>query len=248
MEDSSWDYWHSEQLVLCRDDTVGLRAAIAIDDTTLGPGLGGVRCVAYPSDQAAIVEAQRLAAAMTLKNAFAGLPFGGAKSVIIAPAPEFNRRALMERFGEFVRRTGGAYLPGVDMGTSIDDLQAMGDAGADVSCNHEDPSPWTAVGVAAVGPRCCRARRQPQGHRGHTHPDPGRRTRRRRTCPRPGRRRRADRGLRHRHRARRGSRGSGRRQHRSGRPTRSRRRATCSRPARSPRSSRPTRPRCCSAG
>ncbi len=149
MEDSSWDYWHSEQLVLCRDDTVGLRAAIAIDDTTLGPGLGGVRCVGYPSDQAAIVEAQRLAAAMTLKNAFAGLPFGGAKSVIIAPAPEFNRRALMERFGEFVRRTGGAYLPGVDMGTSIDDLQAMGDAGADVSCNHDDPSPWTAVGVAA---------------------------------------------------------------------------------------------------
>jgi leucine dehydrogenase len=150
MEEGSFDYWHSEQLVLCRDDALGLRAVIAVNDTTLGPGLGGVRCVRYPSDAAAITEAQRLAAAMTLKNAFAGLPFGGAKSVILAPDPKFDRRALMQRFGEFVIRTGGAYLPGVDMGTSVEDLQAMADIGADVSCNDEDPSPWTALGVAAA--------------------------------------------------------------------------------------------------
>jgi leucine dehydrogenase len=87
---------------------------------------------------------------MTLKNAFAGLPFGGAKSVIEAPDPAVDRHALMQRFGEFVIRTGGAYLPGVDMGTSVADLQAMADIGADVSCNHEDPSPWTALGVAAA--------------------------------------------------------------------------------------------------
>ena len=150
MEEGSFDYWHSEQLVLCDDDARGLRAVIAINDTTLGPGLGGVRCVHYPSDAAAITEAQRLGAAMTLKNAFAGLPFGGAKSVILAPDRGVNRRALMQRFGEFVIRTGGAYLPGVDMGTSVADLQAMADIGADVSCNDEDPSPWTAIGVAAA--------------------------------------------------------------------------------------------------
>lgn len=150
MEEGTFDHWHSEQLVLCNDDARGLRAVIAIDDTTLGPGLGGVRCVRYPSDAAAITEAQRLAAAMTLKNAFAGLPYGGAKSVIIAPEQGVNRSALMHRFGEFVIRTGGAYLPGVDMGTSVDDLQAMADIGADVSCNDEDPSPWTALGVAAA--------------------------------------------------------------------------------------------------
>lgn len=150
MEEGSFDYWHSEQLVLCHDDALGLRAVIAINDTTLGPGLGGVRCVRYPTDAAAITEAQRLAAAMTLKNAFADLPFGGAKSVIMAPDPKVDRRALMQRFGEFVIRTGGAYLPGVDMGTSVDDLQSMADIGADVSCNDEDPSPWTALGVAAA--------------------------------------------------------------------------------------------------
>lgn len=150
MEEGSFDHWHSEQLVLCHDEARGLRAVIAINDTTLGPGLGGVRCVRYPTDADAITEAQRLAAAMTLKNAFAGLPFGGAKSVILAPDPSVDRRALMQRFGEFVIRTGGAYLPGVDMGTSVEDLQAMADIGADVSCNDEDPSPWTALGVAAA--------------------------------------------------------------------------------------------------
>lgn len=150
MGDADFDPWHSEQLVLCRDDARGLRAVIAIDDTTLGPGLGGVRCVRYPSDTAAIMEAQRLAAAMTLKNACAGLPYGGGKSVILAPAEGVDRRALMQCFGEFVIRTGGAYFPGVDMGTSVADLQAMADIGADVSCNEEDPSPWTALGVAAA--------------------------------------------------------------------------------------------------
>jgi leucine dehydrogenase len=140
----------TEQLVLCRDDELGLRAVIAIDDTTLGPGLGGVRFRAYPSEAAGVIECQRLAAAMTLKNAVAELPFGGAKSVILQRGPVRDRTALMRRFGEFVARTGGAYLPGVDMGTSCDDLAHMGEAGADVACSVEDPSPWTALGVAAA--------------------------------------------------------------------------------------------------
>jgi leucine dehydrogenase len=140
----------SEQLVLCRDDELGLRAVIAVDDTTLGPGLGGVRCRPYAGEAAAVRECQRLGATMTRKNAIAGLPFGGAKSVIIEQEPVVDRDALMRRFGEFVARTGGAYLPGVDMGTTTHDLAVIGEGGADVSCNEEDPSPWTAFGVAAA--------------------------------------------------------------------------------------------------
>jgi leucine dehydrogenase len=144
------ELFRGEQLVLCRDDQLGLRAAIAIDDTTLGPGLGGVRWRPYPSEAAGVVEAQRLAAAMTLKNAVAQLPYGGAKSVILQQGPVKDREAFMRRFGEFVARLGGAYLPGVDMGTATTDLALMGQAGADVSCAEEDPSPYTALGVAAA--------------------------------------------------------------------------------------------------
>ncbi|HEY2438901.1 MAG TPA: Glu/Leu/Phe/Val dehydrogenase dimerization domain-containing protein [Solirubrobacteraceae bacterium] len=139
-----------EQLVLCHDDEVGLRAVIAVDDTTLGPALGGVRFRAYASDAAGVIECQRLAAAMTLKNAVAELPFGGGKSVILKRGPVRDRAALMRRFGDFVARTGGAYLPGVDMGTTVEDLAHIGESGAVVSCAEEDPSPWTALGVAAA--------------------------------------------------------------------------------------------------
>ncbi len=144
------EVWASEQLVLCRDEESGLRAVIAIDDTTLGPGLGGIRNRPYPNAAAAIFECRRLAAAMTLKNALAEVPFGGAESVILDDGPIADRGALMRRFGEFVARTGGAYLPGVDMGTSVADLATIRAAGADVSCAEDDPSPWTALGVAAA--------------------------------------------------------------------------------------------------
>ncbi|MGE4426917.1 MAG: Glu/Leu/Phe/Val dehydrogenase dimerization domain-containing protein [Solirubrobacteraceae bacterium] len=140
----------TEQLVLCHDPEVGLRAVIAIDDTTLGPGLGGVRMKAYPSDLAAATEARRLAAAMTLKNAAADLPFGGGKSVILLDGPIEDRDALLRSFGRFVQRCGGAYLPGVDMGTNVEDLAVIGETADDVACADEDPSPWTALGVYAA--------------------------------------------------------------------------------------------------
>ena len=118
--------WASEQMITCHDDRVGLRAVIAIDDTTLGPGFGGVRYRAYPSTEAAAREAQRLAAAMTLKHALAELPYGGAKSVVMldgepaAPgSPE--RRALFARFGEMIAR-GGVNADGtrVDIAPTVD--------------------------------------------------------------------------------------------------------------------------------
>jgi leucine dehydrogenase len=143
------DLWECEQLVICRDDAVGLRAVIAIDDTTFGAGLGGVRMRPYASTDHAVFECQRLAQAMTLKNTLAELPYGGAKSVILQPEHIVDRQALLGRFGEFVARTGGAYLPGVDMGTSVTDLGVIAEGGAEVSCAVEDPSPWTALGVAA---------------------------------------------------------------------------------------------------
>jgi leucine dehydrogenase len=151
--DSLRDQGEGEQVTLCWDRATGLRAAIAIDDTTLGPGLGGVRWVPRPDLQSAQDEARRLARVMTLKNACADLPYGGAKSVILRDArvdtdPGFRHEQL-RAFGRFVDRLGGAYLPGVDMGTSVEDLAVIGSTANEVSCDREDPSPWTALGVFA---------------------------------------------------------------------------------------------------
>ncbi|WP_284976753.1 Glu/Leu/Phe/Val dehydrogenase family protein [Arthrobacter sp. efr-133-TYG-104] len=138
-----------EQVIICSDESLGLRAVIAIDNTNRGPGFGGVRLRSYPSQREGIVEAQRLARAMTLKNAVAGIPYGGAKSIIFADEWR-DRGAVMRRFGEFVHRLGGAYMPGVDMGTTTEDLKLMRAGGAVVACSEIDPSGWTAQGVDAA--------------------------------------------------------------------------------------------------
>lgn len=148
------DFFDSEQVITCHDRATGLRAVIAIDNTTLGPGFGGTRWRPYESPEAAVIEAQRLAAAMTLKHACADLPYGGAKSVIMADSPEplqgDQRRAALEAFGEFVARTKGAYIPGVDMGTTPQDMRVIETRGGRAFCDEVDPGPYTARGVYAA--------------------------------------------------------------------------------------------------
>lgn len=141
----------TEQVITFHDERVGLQAVIAIDDTTLGPGFGGVRWKPYPTTAAAVSEAQRLAQAMTLKHACAELPYGGAKSVIVGePITGPEREQLMERFGDAVARTNGSYVPGVDMGTTLEDMQLVATRGARAFCATTSPSPWTARGVYAA--------------------------------------------------------------------------------------------------
>jgi len=139
----------TEELVIFRDRSLGMRAVIAVDDTTLGPGLGGVRWMAYPSEDEAITEARRLARIMTLKNACACIPYGGAKSVIMKETWEVDRIATMRSFGRIVGQLDGTYVPSVDMGTNLDDLAVIATAAPNVATSHEGPSSATALGVFA---------------------------------------------------------------------------------------------------
>jgi leucine dehydrogenase len=139
---------------MCHDRESGLAAAISVDDTTLGPGLGGVRWMPYPSFDAAVEEACRLSRVMTLKNALADIPYGGAKSVILrqdagpgSPDSPARRTAQLLAFASNISKLGGAYVPGVDMGTSVADLATIATVAPWVSCDHNDPSPATAHGV-----------------------------------------------------------------------------------------------------
>jgi len=136
-----------EQVVLCRDPGSGLRSVIAVHDTTLGPALGGVRMRAYPSDAEALADALALARAMTYKAALAGLPLGGGKSVVnAAPTPE-NKHRLLEVHARYIATLGGRYVPGVDMGTTVEDLERIARWAPVVCSQRGDPSAYTARGV-----------------------------------------------------------------------------------------------------
>jgi leucine dehydrogenase len=135
------------------DKATGLRAIVAIHDTRLGPSLGGCRFIHYDSDEAAIVDALRLARGMTYKAALAGLPHGGGKSVIIRPVQHFDRVALFRAFGKFIDDLRGHYITAEDSGTGLEDMEVIRSVtkwvtGVDPSHGGSgDPSPFTALGV-----------------------------------------------------------------------------------------------------
>ncbi len=141
-----------EQVVFCSDKASGLRAIIAIHNTTLGPALGGARMWTYVNDVEALNDVLRLSRGMTYKAAAAGLNLGGGKAVIIGDPRIQKTEQLFRAFGRFIEGLGGRYITAEDVGTSVNDM---------VHIYHEtkyvtgipfelggsgDPSPVTAYG------------------------------------------------------------------------------------------------------
>ena len=112
-----------EQLVMCSDPAAGLKAIIAIHDTTLGPACGGTRIWPYATEEEALEDALRLGRAMTYKSATAGLNLGGGKGVIIADLNTQKTEALLRAYGRFVDTLGGRYLTTTDVGSTGRDLE-----------------------------------------------------------------------------------------------------------------------------
>ncbi|MEN8198956.1 MAG: Glu/Leu/Phe/Val dehydrogenase [Thermodesulfobacteriota bacterium] len=102
------------KIIHISEPCVNLRAVLVIDNVACGPAIGGVRM----APDVSTVEAVRLARAMTLKNAAAGLRHGGGKAVIAAD-PKMGREQkeqLIRAFAAAIRHSI-EYIPGPDMGT-----------------------------------------------------------------------------------------------------------------------------------
>lgn len=111
-----------EQVLFCQDEDSGLRAIIAIHDTTLGPALGGCRMRPYASEEEALEDVLRLSKGMTYKCAAADVDFGGGKAVIIGDPHKDKSPELFRALGVFVQSLGGRYYTGCDMGTLPEDF------------------------------------------------------------------------------------------------------------------------------
>ena len=108
-----------QELAVWTDPAVGLKAFIAIHDTTLGPALGGTRIWPYSTDDEAIMDVLRLSKAMSYKSAAAGLPLGGGKAVIIGDptTPDKEKERLIRGMASALSNIK-EHIMGPDMGTN----------------------------------------------------------------------------------------------------------------------------------
>jgi leucine dehydrogenase len=149
-----------EQVIICSDPDTGLKAIIAVHNTTLGPALGGTRMWNYESEEVAMRDVLRLSRGMTYKAAISGLNLGGGKAVIIGDPHTEKTEALFRSFGRFVDGLGGRYITAEDVGMTEREMEwiysetkyvtgipkALGGSG--------NPSPVTAYGVY-MGAKAC---------------------------------------------------------------------------------------------
>ena len=109
------DEFGPAKMVTLYNQAVGLKAVVAIDNVAAGPAIGGTRMAVDVS----VEECFRLARAMTFKNAAAGLPHGGAKSVIFAdPSMSVDKKEVLIRAFARAIKDLSEYIPGPDMGTN----------------------------------------------------------------------------------------------------------------------------------
>ncbi len=151
------EFDNHQDVVLFKDEQTGLKAIIAVHDTTMGPSLGGCRFWPYETEEDAITDVLRLSRGMTYKSALAGLGLGGGKSVILGDPKSMDRAArdrLMVAMGKAVHSLQGRYIIAEDMNTNEHDMEVIntvtphvGGLPQDVGAIGGNPSPVTALGV-----------------------------------------------------------------------------------------------------
>jgi len=122
VENSGWseiDEWGPEKVLQVYDPDTGMKGVLVIDNTSTGPGKGGIRF----AESVTPAEVFKLARTMTWKCASAGLPFGGAKGGIIANSNKVNQVEWMKSFAKMIRPyCPSQYIAATDVGTTELDM------------------------------------------------------------------------------------------------------------------------------
>ena len=118
------DEWGPEKVLQVYDPQTKTQGILVIDNTALGPGKGGIRMTSTVS----VEEIFRLARTMTWKCALAELPFGGAKSGIIADPKEISKEEklnLIKAFGMALKPLSPSqYVAAPDINTGEEEMAA----------------------------------------------------------------------------------------------------------------------------
>lgn len=145
------DFDGHEHVSFCCDEESGLKAIIAIHRSRrLNVAGGGIRFFPYNDSQSALTDVLRLSKGMTYKSALAGMPYGGAKAVIIGDPQKLKTSQLLMAFGRFVDRLGGRYVCAEDIGMTPADMTVIHGVtpyATGLPGKSGDTSPLTGLGV-----------------------------------------------------------------------------------------------------
>jgi leucine dehydrogenase len=149
--------WDGEEVVVRFDEPTRTWMFVGVHSTVLGPAMGGTRMTSYREPEDGLRDVLRLSAAMSSKQATAGLPYGGGKAVLAVPAVpppgSTERRTLLFRYAALVDSLHGTYVTAADMNTAAPDMDVIGERTTHVLGRSRDrggagdPAPGTALGV-----------------------------------------------------------------------------------------------------
>ncbi len=111
METISYDDLGPAKILNIYCPQVPFHAVVVVDNTALGPAIGGVRV----SPTVDAHEVQRLARTMTLKSSIAGLPHGGGKAGIMVDPSRPDMERIFRIFARMMSELT-EYIPAPDMG------------------------------------------------------------------------------------------------------------------------------------
>lgn len=112
-----------EQLIFCLNKPTGLRAVIAIHDTTLGTSVGGTRLMEYEREEDAVVDALRLSEISTFQSASFDSDMGGGAAVLMTDEGQETDEAYFRAFGRFVEGLKGLFVAYPALGTTDRDFR-----------------------------------------------------------------------------------------------------------------------------
>ena len=127
----TFDEFGPEKMLEVYDPITGMHGFTVIDNTSLGPGKGGIRMTPTVS----IEEVAHLARAMTWKCALAELPFGGGKSGIAADPKKLSneqKQAIVAAFAQAIKPVCPSYyIAGPDISTAEQEMKTFAQANGD---------------------------------------------------------------------------------------------------------------------
>lgn len=123
-----YDNFGPEKVLRVYDPKTGMRGVTVIDNTAIGVGKGGIRMTPSVNKN----EVALLARTMTWKNALAGIPFGGAKSGIIADDKKMSKEEKHRIVASFSRALKEVcpdiYVAAPDMNMAEEEMRVFAEA------------------------------------------------------------------------------------------------------------------------